>query len=375
MRPQAVRDHSFDRLSSVHGEDLISIFIPTHIRGREVRQDPIRLKNELQSADETLQGLGWSLHDRQARLSGAWDLLEDREFWEHQEPGLAVYIGERGLEAVFGMSTSPGAATLVLPVFQMRPLLPDLEPITATVLALTRGWVALFSARDSAFEEMDADLPSSFQDVNWFVDREQQRQHHPARTGAGGNRHGHEPSLRAEEDLNRFLRAVSDAVEKESPAGPLVVLGDDDVVTRFESVHHTPIVRRDKGGLSGVETTAEVEERFSAISQQLAIEREAAWIDEARSAIGTGQAVSLIDEALPAAAAGRVRSVVLHHETVPVWGRVGAGSTEVISHEERTVGDVDLIDRLVVEARSTGADLHAVGADIEGRPFAALLRY
>ena len=375
MRPQTVQDDVFDRLAITDGRDLISIFIPTHTRGREVHQGTIRLKNQLAGADDELERRGWSLHDRQERLDNGRDLLDDRDFWEHQDQGLAVYIGESGVDATLALSTSPSAQTMVLPVFQMRPLLPDLAALTATVLALTRGWVGLFSARGSILQPVDADLPASFEDVNWFVDREPQSQRHPVSAGTPGSGHGHEPRLRQDEDLDRFLRAVSDSVTDAFPSFPLVVLGDDELVNRFQAIHPAPVIKRERGGLSGSDLAAEVEKGFSEIRDRLAIEREASWIDEARAAIGTGRAEVAIEEALPAAIGGRVATVVIHHEAAPIWGRVDGTSLEVRAHREERVGDVDLLDRLVVEARSTGADLHAVGAEIEGHPFTTVLRY
>lgn len=365
----------FDRLAHADGRDMISIFIPTHTRGREVHQGSIQLKNQLNEADDELERRGWGHHDRQNRLGAGRDLLDDREFWEHQGRGLAVYIGESGVDATLALATRLAPRSMVLPVYQMRPLLPDLETLTATVLALTMGWVALFATRGAALQPLDADLPASFEDVNWFVDRERQSQQHPAPAGARGNRHGHDPSLRQEEDVDRFLRAVSDSVADVSSPSPLVVLGDDDLVNRFQAIHRSPVTRRDRGGISGSDLVGEVERRFSEINDRLAIEREAAWIDEARAAIGTGRAQIEIDEALPAAMEGRVASVVVQHEAPPVWGRLDGNSLEVRAAQEPRLGDVDLIDRLVVEARFTGADLHAVEADIGGRPFATILRY
>jgi hypothetical protein len=42
-----------DELVAMDARPAVSIYLPTHIAGREIRQDPIRLKNLLSSAAET----------------------------------------------------------------------------------------------------------------------------------------------------------------------------------------------------------------------------------------------------------------------------------------------------------------------------------
>lgn len=96
MRTLHVDDSIFDELAATSGRDLISIFIPTHRRGRDVAQDRIRLKNRLSEVEAELDALGWKSRDRSNRLAMAETLLDDREFWEHQDEGLALYIGEDG---------------------------------------------------------------------------------------------------------------------------------------------------------------------------------------------------------------------------------------------------------------------------------------
>ena len=43
-----------DELVAMDARPAVSIYLPTHIAGREIPQDPIRLKNLLSSAEERL---------------------------------------------------------------------------------------------------------------------------------------------------------------------------------------------------------------------------------------------------------------------------------------------------------------------------------
>jgi hypothetical protein len=205
MRPQRLTESVFDSLAAASGEDLISVFLPTHKKGRDVAQDKIRLKNQLSAIDDTLAGLGWKPRRRSQRLSAAHDLLDDLEFWEHQNGGLAVYIDDAG-EVVPVATTRPvHSEPVVMAVFMLRLIAGDLNGFDLPVLALTKGQVSLFKVNETGAEEISAEFPS-YDDVNWFVDREKERQQHPDMAGTDRGRHGHDPSDRNDEDLARFLR-------------------------------------------------------------------------------------------------------------------------------------------------------------------------
>ena len=47
------RSH-LDELVAMDARPAVSLYLPTHVAGREIRQDPIRLKNLLSSAAERL---------------------------------------------------------------------------------------------------------------------------------------------------------------------------------------------------------------------------------------------------------------------------------------------------------------------------------
>lgn len=374
MRAANLDESVFDDLAGKGGENLISMFMPTHKKGREVTQDRIHLKNQLSAAEETLAELGYKPREREGRLAAAYDLVEDREFWEHQDAGLGVFVDEGG-EVVAVSSGKPlDPESFVMPVFYLRPLMADISPVTAPVLALTKDAVALFSVTGSNVTELDVELPT-YDEVNWFVDREKERQQHPDRVGTSRNRHGHEPSARADEDLARFLREVDSALKEFETSTPLIVLGDDDHVARFANHSEWATMSPESSGVRAPFTSDEVLEKVSGLLLDLERDR----VDLARSSaldeLGEGRATTDIEEALPAAVIGRVGGVVMDRNASPVWGRLDEGTHQVEVHESNRHGDVDLLDRLVVWARDTGAEVTSTEDPLEGRPFIAVYRY
>lgn len=374
MRPERPDEHLFDDLEARSGRDLISIFIPTLQKGRDVAQGRIRLKNQLSGLDETLAELGYKPREREDRLGAARELLDDHEFWEHQDAGLAVFVAEDGKTTPVSSADSFAPWSVVMPVFMLRPLIADMHALSAPVLALTKDAVALFATSGLDVEVLDVELPS-YADVNWFVDREPQGQQHPHRVGSEGNRHGHEPSSRADEDIARFLREVNSSLQRFAANTPLIVLGDDDLVSRFAHHAEREIVSPPNSGITAPFDIDDVRRMVRTPLGRLREERVGAARSEAIDHLGLGQGTTDIEEALTAVISGRVGSVVIARDAAPIWGRLDLTTYEVETHGDHQPGDVDLLDRLVVWARDKGASVTATETSIDGRPFIAGYRY
>src|SRR5690606_15766891 len=71
----------------------VSIFMPTHRLGPETRQDPIRLKNLVATAEERLISGGLRAPKARALLEPAHTLIDDNDFWQQQRAGLALFLG------------------------------------------------------------------------------------------------------------------------------------------------------------------------------------------------------------------------------------------------------------------------------------------
>lgn len=374
MRAERLDEAVFDELAASSGEDLISIFIPTHKAGREVSQDRIHLKNQLSTADEELAALGRKPRERSERLSDANSLLDDVEFWEHQDAGLALFLYDDGGWRAVSSSKPLQASAVVMPVFMLKPLVADIHPVKAPVLALTMDAVALFEGTEAFVEMIDVELPA-YDDVNWFVDRERQRQQHPDLVGTGRNRHGHEVSSKSDEDFARFLREVDSALKGFESDFPLIVLGDDDMVAKFSRHSERETLSPRNSGITAPFSESQVHEMTMEAIEELGESRVDAAISDARDKLGMGLGATSIADALPAAVTGRVDRIVIDRNADPVWGRLNESSLEVDIHEEKRPGDVDLLDRLVVWSRNNGGTVVSSETEIDDRAFIATFRY
>ncbi len=363
----------FEWLVSNGGRHLISIGIPTHSKGREVSQDRIRLKNQLAEVDSALDSRGVRRRDRDELLSDARDLLEDVEFWEHQSDMLAVYVDDDG--ETHPVSVSEATTTvpsLVSDHFYLRYVLSEIDPLRLPVLVLTRGAVQLYELAGDRLARIAADLPESFDDVNWFVDRESQLQQHSDRAGSQGVHHGHEPSADRAADTNRFLRAVGDAISALHIDSPLVVLGDDPLVKRFGAIYSDDFLSPENSGISRLEE-ARVVELARPVFDEHRAKLEEQVVREALDALGRGMATSEVEEALADAAAGRIEKVVLYRDADPIWA--AESGNDLTPQDERGHDSVDMIDRLAVRALTTGAKVTVVSTPIAGQQFVAVRRF
>src|SRR5215207_5960712 len=70
----------------------VSIFLPTHRLPSESRQDPIRLKNLLDEAEDRLATVGLRSPQVREVLAPGRELLDQGWFWSHQSDGLALFL-------------------------------------------------------------------------------------------------------------------------------------------------------------------------------------------------------------------------------------------------------------------------------------------
>ena len=114
-----------DELVAMDARPAVSIHLPTHVAGREIRQDPIRLKNLLSSAAERLAAR-WRRPEIEDFLGPAESLVGDEEFWRHQQQGLAVFLAP-GFNHIHKLPIPVPEETLLGDHFHITPLLPLFE--------------------------------------------------------------------------------------------------------------------------------------------------------------------------------------------------------------------------------------------------------
>lgn len=358
------------------GGPAISIYIPTHRHGPETEQDPIRLHNQISKADVLLEGLGLKPRKRNDILAEARAMLRDRGFWEHRHSGLGVFITGDGTTTMATIHHPAPERTVVADTFHIRPLLADLERVEALVLVLTMGRVRLYVMTRDDIETATADLPDSFEDVNWFVDREAALQHHSDSRGGSRVHHGHDPQDLERADRERFLAAIDAALSPGSANGvPLIVLGVDDLADRFIARTDRAAVSPSHSGVSDADDVGEVRSRATSALEEIEATKQGRIVEQAREQIGKGNGFFDLTEALRAAVTGRISQLLLNTDADPVWGRFDPENLELHTRTDQKPGDVDLVDRLAVHALESGAKVTVVPGGMDGKDLVAITRF
>ena len=371
------------RLAGRESEQCVSIYLPTHPAGPDAAQDRLRLKNLANRARSELAGLGLRSPEVAELVGPVERLADDADFLAHLEHGLAVFVADGDVERY----RLPGPVEEVVMVsdrFLVSPLVAFVDDgVGFAVLALSENHVRLLRGTPHDVVDIsDSRLPGSLAEALRFDDRESQLHSHGAgRVGSGQVKagfHGQGVAGALDEvDRGRFLRAVDAGLHQilGDSSEPLVLAGTEEIVAQFRNLsHHRHVVDGSIGGSPDHLKAEELQRRALPLvpSTLVSQRREAAEMVRA----GSTAAIESIDEALVAAASGRVARLFVpigvHH-----WGVFDAATGRADEHPEREPGDHDLLNLAAIETLRHGGDVAPVDPSempTEG-PIAAVLRF
>lgn len=371
----------FESLVKARGRGLFSIYLPTHPRGQDIQQDPIRLRNLLTRAQEQARDAGLSSDAIEPRLKPAHDLLNDTLFWRYQGQGLAVFCSDAGC-AVHRLPLPVEELFYIGDRFCVRPLLPAVSTgRNYYLLALSRNSVRLFEcSRDAARETDLYDIPGSLREAVGYDWEQKSLQFH---VGDGAGRamfHGHgRQTDKDDEELEEFLRAVDRGVCRmlAGSRAPLIVAAVDYLIPMYRRITDYPVVP--EKGVPGNPDRLRPDELHAR-----SLECAAPFLDEEKrrdlevleKSIHSERAATGVLNVLPAARDAKVGSLFVVSNG-PIWGRVGETASDIDLHAERENTDDDLLDLAIsYTVANSGAVYDVAPAEMPGgAPVAALLRY
>jgi len=385
-------------LLSDRAAPCVSIYQPTHRQHPDNQQDPIRFRNLLKQAAESLQ------HEHpaaavDAALAPFHALADDADFWNHTTEGLAVF-GAAGLFHVVRLQRTVRELVIVATSFHVKPLLRIVQSADSfQVLALNRHDVRLYEGNRDALDELElgADVPRTSTDVLGDDLPEPEGIAHsygtgPAASGGGsgrgtdgsktgGMRHGHgSKSEVIDQQAERFFRAVDRGVieHHSKPSGlPLVLAALTQYHAPFRAVSHNALLID-----SGIEINPEaltidaLRERAWQTLQPALLQRLAALVER----FGTARAGQLGDDRLPEVAAatlaGRVAVLLLEADR-HLTGRLDSDTGEVHAGELEHPEVDDALDDLAEQVLRKGGEVVIVPAERmpSSNGLAAIYRY
>ncbi|HEX7078552.1 MAG TPA: hypothetical protein VF363_09020 [Candidatus Eisenbacteria bacterium] len=355
----------------------VSLYLATHRRHPEWKQDPVRFRALIAEAESLLGG--GAARDQSALVAPLRGLLE-RPFWEYALDGLAVFAS-RSLRAAYRLPIAVPDQVVVAETFHTKPLLRLLRSDGRYyALALSQNQVTLYEGSRSGAGIVElGGVPKGLRDAVGVPDFDRSVSAHG---GVGGSIfHGRGPGREeTKELLARYFRAIDRGLKDylRGETAPLVLAAVKYYHPIYREGNTYPHLLAE--GLEGNYERESAESIHAAawpLVERAFSARAAEWSARYREMAGTGLAVDGVEEVALAAVAGRARCVLAAEGDV-VWGLLDRATGAVARHERQMgADDGDLVDDVCEEAFRRGAEVFVLprAAMPTDRPIAAVLRY
>jgi hypothetical protein len=338
-----------DELVAMDAQPAVSLYLPTHLAGREIRQDPIRLKNLLSSAAEQLATI-WRKPEVEEFLEPAAALVGDEDFWRHQQQGLAVFLAP-GFTRIHKTPIPVPEEMFLGDQFHITPLLPLLEDAGPFwLLTISANHTRLYHGSRWEFaEDKEVALPQGIGIIRAMTDYEETHYASPVGRRGGlakAQSFGDDPDQIRKEELLEFLHRIVPPVEpliKRRPA-PFIVAAPPEVQGHFREVAGWKEIHPE--GISenpDASTEGELHRRAYELVEPKLVEARTAAVDRLNALLAAGKATTKPDEIVKAARYARVDTLFLTGND-HLWGWFDESEDRVTARGSPAEGDIDLLD-------------------------------
>ncbi|MGJ3250466.1 MAG: hypothetical protein ACFE0J_04955 [Elainellaceae cyanobacterium] len=366
------------------GQTCVSIYMPTHKAGPEIRQDPIRLKNLVRDAEEKLAAQGYDSRDvgnllEPDRISA---LIDDADFWRHQSDGLALFIAPDSFHR-FHLPINFEEHVVVSDRFYLKPLMPILKNDGRFfLLSLSQNQVNLYVGNRHSIVEIDLrDTPTSLKEVLRYDEKENQLQFHTQGRGIDPLYHGQGVGTTDNKDeLRRFCNIIDNTVQEllKDERSPLVLAGVDYLTEIYrECSSYSNLLDRSVTGNPENVDLDDLHQQAWATVEPYFQESQRQAVDQYHHLKGTGQATSSLQDIVVAAYEGQVDTLFVADGAYQ-WGNFSPQERTVEMHADESPGANDLLNMAAIYTFINGGTVYAVHPDhmpVADAAAAAIFRY
>jgi hypothetical protein len=374
-----------DELLAIEAKPAVSLYLPTHIAGREIRQNAIRLKNLITQTEERLHA-EWRRSQIDALLAPAASLIEDGDFWRHPEKGLAVFLAP-AFSRVHKLPLAVAEEAVLGPYFHIKPLLPILDDAGPfQLLAISARHTRFYQGSRWNFAEVEGiDLPQGIGAIADITEYENTRYAAPTGRHAGGldkaQSFGDAPEELRKSELIELLHRIAAKLDSHVAANPmpLILAAHPEIHGHFREI--TSWRELQPEGIRANPEAMRPDELHRRAYAVIAEKGEAARAEalERLNALlgsGNGKATTRPEEIVRSARYGRVDTLFVTGDD-HLWGTFDEAQDRVMAHGSPLPGDVDLLDYAAVMTLRQGGHVTLVGrAELPpSARAAAILRY
>ncbi len=364
-----------EELVSIRQDNSISIYIPTHVKGKEVKDgmDSLALKNELQFVRNLLKENGWKEGEADKYLEPIYDLVDDSGFWHNQKQGLAIFLSGDFFE-YYRLPISFENFSLLSNGFYLKPLIPmvkDLENFY--ILALSLAKVRLFEVNRYFVHEipLSDDLEEGVNKIlNYYQFEEsvQQRSRHGGTSSGDNVQYYGQGEAKTDNTpyIEEYFRHINDELSKffSSKEQLMVIASVDYLQPIYRSVNTQNLYLEE--GISGNPDELKGEEllrkALPVVEPHLKKVRQRT-IEKYQRLAGTGKTSYNLEEIVKASGEGRIESLFIARNAHK-WGKVKEnGETKIEIHEEFQHNDQDLLGKSAVQTILNGGDAYLLNRE------------
>ena len=379
---QLLSRSQFEKLSQSARDCSLSIYLPTHVAGPEIQQDPIRLKNLLGEAEQQLQNAGMAKQSIGSMLASAYGLLENERFWRYQSQGLALFITPEETN-LYRLPLDFESLVVVTSRFHLKPLLPlYFENRYFYILALSQNQVKLFQSTRHSISEIPLEgVPTSMAEALRYDDPEEQLNfHNVSGNGSVPTYHGHGVGTTADkEGIRRYFAKVNSGLHAylNQEDAPLVTASVDYLRPIYGEVNTYDHLMDE--GVNGNPDQAQPddlrEQAWPLVHSLIEADYQKAMANF-QDMKGTGKASDQLEQLVTAAVQGQVE-VLFTVAGAHCWGQFDPTTRQVKRHDQPHPQDQDLLDIAAVQTYLQGGEVYTLGQDTmpTDAPAAAVYRY
>jgi len=355
----------------------LSIYLPTHRRHPDWKQDPVRFRALLQRARELLAAT-YKSRDAEAFLEPLRE-LEGQRHWEHSLDGLALFCSEDST-AAYRLPIPVPELVVVAETYHTKPLLRFLRSNGRyLVLSVSQNQVTLYEGSPFGAGPVNLEgAPKNLREALGVPDHDRIFESQYVR---GAMFHGQGPGKEIrKEELLHFFREIDRGLHEylREERVPLLLAAVKYYHPIYKSVNRYPELLAE--GLAGNYERASADKIHAdawPIVSRVFDARVGTWVDRYRQRAGTGIASERLEEIAIAAVTGRVRCLLVAEEE-SVWGILDRKTGAIERHEGRKGSeDADLLDDIAEEVFKRGGEVYVVprAAMPVAGPIAAIYRF
>jgi hypothetical protein len=370
--PNPITRSAIQSLLAWQGPGSVSLYVPTHQSGAEIRQDPIQLKNLLREATEQLVARGAAEGTAKDRLEPVEALVEDTTFWRDQGRSLAIFLGHSE-PRMYSLPMEVEPIAVVSDRFYLKPLLGLMDVMPRFfVLAISQNSVRLVSATAETAQEVDlGETPTSLEEAMAFNDPEKHLEFHTrssVRDPMGARSaefHGQgvgKDSAQTKKDVVEFCRMVHSGLAAKLARAdePLILAGTEPTVGLYRQVNkYDNLLDEAIEGNPDRKDLDTLRREGLEIIQPRAEKRQAEILSHYEHLAGHGKAVADSGQVLQAAGNGQIEMLLVPRDG-HLWGRYDAETGAAEIHADRQDEDEDLLDLAAAETCRHGGNVYAV---------------